>query len=94
MERKPRPDEQAVSADECAAILRLLWEHPKVKVKGNDDLAAYLMAVEAGANTPAEIAEIGGLPIKSVYEARRSLNGIYPGIRRQLNKTSEQSYAK
>lgn len=92
VERKPRPDEQAVSADECDAILRLLWEHPKVK--GNDDLAAYLLAVEAGADTPAEIAEIGGLPIERVYEARRSFNGIYPGLRRQVNKTSEQSYAK
>jgi hypothetical protein len=88
----PGPAEQASSADECKMLLRLLWEHPKVKA--NDELAAYVLAVEEGATSPAEIAEASHLPVGRVYEARRSLNGIYPVIRKKLNKIKEQSYAR
>ena len=88
----PRPDAQASSADLCRTILKLLWEHPKVK--GNDEIAGYLLAVEAGATTPAELAEVGELPVARVYEARRSLNGLYPEIRKKLSKITEDSYER
>lgn len=86
------PDTLACSADLCRTILKLLWDHPKVKV--NDEVAAYLLAVESGASTPAEIAEVGELLVGRVYEARRFLNGIYPEIRRKLNKITEDSYER
>lgn len=88
----PGPDAQASSADLFQTILKLLWNHPKVK--GNDELAGYLLAVESGAATPAEIAQIGELPIGRVYEARRLLNGLYPEILRKLNKTTEDLYER
>ncbi len=88
----PRPDGQASSADMCQTLLKLLWEHPKVKA--SDELASYLLAVESGATTPAEIAEIGEMPVGRVYEARRVLNGIYPEIRKKLNKITEDSYER
>lgn len=87
-----RPDDQASVADQYKAILGLLWEHPKVVA--NDELASYIMAVEEGATTPAEIAEQSGLPIGRVYEARRSLISVYPEIKRKLNKIKDESYAK
>ena len=90
--KAPGPDEQACSVDECAALLRLLWEHSKIKM--NDELATYVLAIEEGATTPAEIAEASQLPIGRVYEARRSLIGIYPEIRKKLNKIKEQSYER
>src|SRR2546423_141137 len=43
----PGPDALATSADLCRTILKLLWEHPKVK--GDDEIAGYLLAVESGA---------------------------------------------
>ena len=88
----PGPDEEVGSADDCKLMLQLLWDHPKVKA--NDEMAAYLMAVEEGASAPAEIAQVSGLPVARVYEARRFLNGIYPEIRRKLNKIEEHCYAK
>jgi hypothetical protein len=88
----PGPDVLAASSDLCRSILKLLWEHPKVKE--NDELAAYLLAIEAGASTPAEIAEVGELPVGRVYEARRFLNGIYPEIRKKLNQITEDSYER
>lgn len=88
----PRPDAQASSADTCQTLLKLLWEHPKVKA--SDELASYLLAVESGAATPAEIAEIGEMPVGRVYEARRLFNGIYPEIRKKLNKITEDSYER
>jgi len=90
--RAPGPDDQASSADLCKMVLKLLWEHPKVKA--SDELAGYLLAVEAGASTPAEIAETSELPVARVYEARRLLNGIYPEIRKKLNKITEDSYER
>lgn len=89
--KAPGPDEQASSADICKTILQLLWEHPKVKA--SDELAGYLLAVEEGATTPAEIVELSGLSKGRVYEARRTLNGIYPDIRKKLNKNKED-YAR
>ena len=88
----PRPDVQAGSTDMCQTLLKFLWEHPKVKA--SDELASYLLAVESGATTPAEIAEIGEMPVGRVYEARRSLNWIYPEIRKKLNKITEDSYER
>jgi hypothetical protein len=88
----PGPDAQATSADLCQTILKLLWEHPKVKA--NDELAGYLLAVETGASTPAEIADVSEMPVARVYEARRFLNGIYPEIRKKLNKITEDSYER
>lgn len=88
----PGPDVQASSADFCQTVLKLIWDHPKVK--SNDELASYLIAVEAGATTPAEIAEVGEMPVARVYEARRFLNKIFPEIRRQLNTVTEGSYER
>jgi hypothetical protein len=88
----PGSDKQLSSTDQCKVIEQLLWEHSKVKA--NDELAAYILAVEQGACTPAEIAELSELPVERVYEARRALNGIYPEIRKKLNQIKEQSYAR
>jgi hypothetical protein len=86
------PDAQASSADSCQAVWKFLWDHPKVKK--NDELASYLMAVEDGAVTPAEIAQLGELPVNRVYEMRRLLNTIYPEILKKLNEITEDSYER
>jgi hypothetical protein len=88
----PGPDTQASSSDLCRTILKLLWEHPKVKA--SDEPAGYLLAVESGATTPAEIAEVSEMPVARVYEARRHFNNIYPEIRKKLNKITEDSYER
>jgi len=88
----PGPDAHASSSDLCQTILKLLWDHPKVK--DSDELAGYLLAVEAGAATPAEIAEVSEMPVARVYEMRRALNSIYPEIRKKLNKITEDSYER
>jgi hypothetical protein len=90
--KTPGPDQVAASTDVCKRLLQLVWEHPKVKK--SDELAAYVLAVEEGATTPAEIAEVSQLPVERVYEARRALIGIYPEIRKKLSKIKEESYAR
>ena len=86
------PDGLVLSNDLCRAMLKLLWGHPKVR--GNDEIATYILAVECGAITPAEIAEKGELPIGRVYEMRRFLNRIYPENQKKLNEITENSYER
>jgi hypothetical protein len=85
----PGPDSQASSSDLCKVVMQFLWDHPKVKA--SDELAGYLLAVESGATTPAEIAEFSELPVARVYEARRALSHIFPEIHKKLNKIEEKA---
>lgn len=73
-----RPDDAAAYAHDGQVLFQMFGEHPKVK--GNDELELVLLAIDAGNDDAASIAQATGIEVKRVYMLTRMLREIAPAV--------------
>jgi hypothetical protein len=82
-----RPDEAAMLLHDSKTLFGFLQEHPNVK--GDEELEILLLAIEEGAETAPEMAKATGIPVERIYEVRKKLKNIWPGIMAKFHKGTE-----